>query len=181
MSDSTVIGLMVAAFLLLLLAGHYIHSLLMVAGIGGLVLLDGMDNLTGLLGPQPFARTAAYTLTTIRPPRFRTSTKQSTPDASGCASITSSAATPRANQGVLSSRYRSPSTGSAQSPSDSAGGHPSWSCARANRPFTGVLTDAYCPKAESTAHGHDRAHCGSGRSVGLVIPVRITSACELCR
>ena len=65
MSDSTVIGLMVAAFLLLLLAGHYIHSLLMVAGIGGLVLLDGMDILTGLLGPQPFARTAAYTLTTI--------------------------------------------------------------------------------------------------------------------
>jgi C4-dicarboxylate transporter DctM subunit len=65
MSDTTVIGLMVAAFLFLLLAGHYIHSVLMVAGIGGLILLDGMDILTGLLGPQPFARTAAYTLTTI--------------------------------------------------------------------------------------------------------------------
>lgn len=65
MADSTVIGLMVAAFLLLLLAGHYIHSILLVAGIGGLVLLDGMAILTGLLGPQPFARTAAYTLTTI--------------------------------------------------------------------------------------------------------------------
>jgi C4-dicarboxylate transporter DctM subunit len=65
MSDTTVIGLMVAVFLVLLLAGHYIHSVLMVAGIGGLILLDGMEILTGLLGPQPFARTAAYTLTTI--------------------------------------------------------------------------------------------------------------------
>jgi C4-dicarboxylate transporter DctM subunit len=65
MSDTTVIGLMVAVFLVLLLAGHYIHSVLMVAGIGGLILLDGMAILTGLLGPQPFARTAAYTLTTI--------------------------------------------------------------------------------------------------------------------
>lgn len=65
MSDTTVIGLMVGAFVVLLLAGHYIHSVLMVAGIGGLVLLDGMDILVGLVGPQPFARTAAYTLTTI--------------------------------------------------------------------------------------------------------------------
>lgn len=65
MADTTVIGLMVAAFLLLLLTGHYIHSILMIAGIGGLILLDGMAILTGLLGPQPFARTAAYTLTTI--------------------------------------------------------------------------------------------------------------------
>ena len=65
MSDASVIGLMVAVFLVLLLAGHYIHSVLLVAGIGGLILLDGMDILTGLLGPQPFARTASYTLTTI--------------------------------------------------------------------------------------------------------------------
>ncbi len=65
MSDVTVIGLMVAAFIALLLAGHYIHSILAVAGIGGLILLDGMDILTGLLGPTPFNRTAAYTLTTI--------------------------------------------------------------------------------------------------------------------
>lgn len=65
MSDVTVIGLMVAAFMLLLLAGHYIHSILAITGIVGLVLLDGMDILTGLLGPTPFNRTAAYTLTTI--------------------------------------------------------------------------------------------------------------------
>lgn len=60
-----IIGLMVSAFLILLLAGHYIHSVLMIAGTAGLILLDGMDILVGLLGPQPFARTAAYTLTTI--------------------------------------------------------------------------------------------------------------------
>jgi C4-dicarboxylate transporter DctM subunit len=65
MSDATVIGLMVAGFLLLLVAGHYIHSILLVTGIGGLILLDGMDILTGLLGPAPFERTASYTLTTI--------------------------------------------------------------------------------------------------------------------
>lgn len=65
MTDTAVIGLMVAVFLLLLLAGYYIHSILAVAGIGGLILLDGMDILTGLLGPTPFSRTTAYTLTTI--------------------------------------------------------------------------------------------------------------------
>lgn len=65
MSDATVIGLVVAAFAVLLLAGHYIHSVLLLAGVAGLVLLDGMAILTGLLGPQPFNRTAAYTLTTI--------------------------------------------------------------------------------------------------------------------
>ncbi|WP_375000640.1 TRAP transporter large permease [Aeromicrobium sp. CTD01-1L150] len=65
MSDLMVIGVMVAVFLALLFAGHYIHSVLLVAGVGGLILLDGMDILTGLLGPQPFARTASYTLTTI--------------------------------------------------------------------------------------------------------------------
>lgn len=65
MSDTMIIGLMVCAFLVLLLAGHYIHSVLMIAGTVGLILLDGMHILVGLLGPQPFARTAAYTLTTI--------------------------------------------------------------------------------------------------------------------
>lgn len=65
MSDITVIALMVSVFILLLVAGQYIHSVLLVTGIGGLILLDGMAILTGLLGPQPFDRTAAYTLTTI--------------------------------------------------------------------------------------------------------------------
>lgn len=63
--ESVVIALALGAFLLLLLAGHYIHSVLLVAGIWGLVLLDGTTILTGLLGPQPFGRVATYTLTTI--------------------------------------------------------------------------------------------------------------------
>lgn len=65
MSEVMIIGIVVAAFLLLLLAGLYIHSVLLVAGIGGLILLEGFDILTGLAGPQPFQRTASYTLTTI--------------------------------------------------------------------------------------------------------------------
>lgn len=65
MSEVLVITVVVAGFALLLLAGHYIHSVLLLAGIVGLVLLDGAAILTGLLGPQPFARTASYTLTTI--------------------------------------------------------------------------------------------------------------------
>lgn len=65
MSEVLVITVVLAGFALLLLAGHYIHSVLLLAGVGGLVLLDGAAILTGLLGPQPFARTASYTLTTI--------------------------------------------------------------------------------------------------------------------
>lgn len=65
MSEVLVITVVVAGFALLLLAGHYIHSVLLLAGVGGLVLLDGAAILTGLLGPQPFARSASYTLTTI--------------------------------------------------------------------------------------------------------------------
>ena len=65
MTESAVIAVVVAGFAVLLLAGHYIHSVLLLAGIGGLVLLDGADILTGLLGPEPFTRVASYTLTTI--------------------------------------------------------------------------------------------------------------------
>ena len=65
MSEVVIIGLVVGAFLLLLLAGLYIHSVLLAAGLGGLILLEGFDILTGLAGPQPFQRTASYTLTTI--------------------------------------------------------------------------------------------------------------------
>lgn len=65
MSSTLVIILIVALFLLLLLAGSYIHSVLLIAGIGGILLLSGTDILGGLLGPLPFSRTASYTLTTI--------------------------------------------------------------------------------------------------------------------
>ena len=65
MSEVVIIGIVMAAFLLLLLAGLYIHSVLLVAGVAGLILLEGFDILVGLAGPQPFQRTASYTLTTI--------------------------------------------------------------------------------------------------------------------
>ena len=65
MSELTVISVIVVAFLLLLLAGLYIHSVLLFAGIAGLILLEGFAILPGLLGAQPFGRVASYTLSTI--------------------------------------------------------------------------------------------------------------------
>jgi C4-dicarboxylate transporter, DctM subunit len=65
MDEVVVISIVAVGFILLLLAGMYIHTVLLAAGIGGLILLDGFDILTGLAGPQPFLRSASYTLTTI--------------------------------------------------------------------------------------------------------------------
>ncbi|WEV78735.1 TRAP transporter large permease subunit [Janibacter cremeus] len=65
MSSTLVIAVIVVLFAVLLLAGGYIHTVLLVAGIGGVLLLSGTDILGGLLGPLPFSRTASYTLTTI--------------------------------------------------------------------------------------------------------------------
>jgi C4-dicarboxylate transporter, DctM subunit len=65
MSEVMIITIIGVGFLLLLVAGMYIHSVLLAAGIGGLILLDGFDILAGLAGPQPFGRSASYTLTTI--------------------------------------------------------------------------------------------------------------------
>ena len=52
-------------FIVLLLAGLYIHSVLLASGIIGLILLEGFGILPGLLGNEPFNRVASYTLTTI--------------------------------------------------------------------------------------------------------------------
>lgn len=54
-----------AIFIILLLAGLYIHSVLFAAGIAGLVLLEGPKILTGFLGAEPFYTGASFTLTTI--------------------------------------------------------------------------------------------------------------------
>lgn len=65
MSEVMIITIIGVGFLFMLLAGMYIHSVLLAAGIGGLILLDGFDLLPGLVGAQPFGRSASYTLTTI--------------------------------------------------------------------------------------------------------------------
>lgn len=65
MDENLVIAVVIAGFLLLLASGYYIHSVLAIAGIVGLVMLDGFEILVGLVGPAPFGRTASYTLTTI--------------------------------------------------------------------------------------------------------------------
>ncbi len=65
MDNLLVIGILLAMMIVLLLAGLYIHSVLLASGIIGLILLEGFGILPGLLGNEPFNRVASYTLTTI--------------------------------------------------------------------------------------------------------------------
>ena len=72
-------------------------------------------------------------------------TIQRTPSVSAFASTTSPDARPRANQGMLSMRYSSPPSGSAQSPSLSTGGQPCSSGVRWKRTFTWVTASLTTP------------------------------------
>lgn len=65
MDNLMVIGIIIAMMIVLLIAGLYIHSVLLASGIIGLILLEGFGILPGLLGNEPFNRVASYTLTTI--------------------------------------------------------------------------------------------------------------------
>ncbi|WP_341962294.1 TRAP transporter large permease [Planococcus maritimus] len=65
MDNLLVIGIILVMMIVLLLAGLYIHSVLLASGIIGLILLEGFGILPGLLGNEPFNRVASYTLTTI--------------------------------------------------------------------------------------------------------------------
>lgn len=65
MSAQLVIGIGLVLFLALLLAGAHIHAALFTVGIVGILLLDGPQLLSGMVGPQPFTRTASYSLSTI--------------------------------------------------------------------------------------------------------------------
>src|SRR5690606_31597324 len=65
MDNLMVIGIIIAMMIVLLIAGLYIHSVLLASGIIGLILLEGFGILPGLLGNEPFSRVASYTLTTI--------------------------------------------------------------------------------------------------------------------
>ncbi|MDQ0428103.1 tripartite ATP-independent transporter DctM subunit [Planomicrobium stackebrandtii] len=65
MDNLLVIGIILIMMIVLLIAGLYIHSVLLASGIIGLILLEGFGILPGLLGNEPFNRVASYTLTTI--------------------------------------------------------------------------------------------------------------------
>ncbi|WP_078427681.1 TRAP transporter large permease [Alkalihalobacterium alkalinitrilicum] len=52
-------------FIVLLLFGLYIHSVLLASGVIGLILLDGFGILEGLLGNQAYHSVATYSLSTI--------------------------------------------------------------------------------------------------------------------
>lgn len=65
MSTTVIIAVILFLFFIFLFLGMYIHSILFICGLIGLVLLDGFDILTGLLGNQPFNSIASFSLTTI--------------------------------------------------------------------------------------------------------------------
>ncbi|MFB4162479.1 TRAP transporter large permease [Alteribacillus sp. JSM 102045] len=65
MSEFFIISVILLMFIVFLLSGLYIHSVLFACGIIGLILLEGFSILPGLLGNEPFNRAASYTLTTI--------------------------------------------------------------------------------------------------------------------
>ncbi|MFC4024071.1 TRAP transporter large permease [Oceanobacillus longus] len=65
MADIVLVPIILILFFLLLLAGLYIHSVLLGVGVIGLLLIDQGNLLNGLLGSDPFNSIANYTLTTI--------------------------------------------------------------------------------------------------------------------
>lgn len=52
-------------FLIFLVLGLHIHSVLLASGVIGITMLDGFGILEGLLGSQPYSSVAAYSLSTI--------------------------------------------------------------------------------------------------------------------
>ena len=65
MGAEIVIGITLVLFLGALAVGAHIHTALFLVGIVGILLLEGPGMVLGIVGPQPFGRVAAYSLTTI--------------------------------------------------------------------------------------------------------------------
>jgi C4-dicarboxylate transporter, DctM subunit len=61
----TIFLIVFALMLVFLVAGMYIHSVLLAAGIIGLVLMEGPAYITGFLQSDPFIRTVSYSLSTV--------------------------------------------------------------------------------------------------------------------
>ena len=52
-------------FIILLLAGKYIHTALLVTGLVGVILFQGTEIVPGMIAPLPYERVASYSLSTI--------------------------------------------------------------------------------------------------------------------
>ncbi|MCM3691210.1 TRAP transporter large permease [Neobacillus niacini] len=65
MTVGTIFLIVFALMLVFLVAGMYIHSVLLAAGIIGLVLMEGPAYITGFLQSDPFIRTVSYSLSTV--------------------------------------------------------------------------------------------------------------------
>jgi C4-dicarboxylate transporter, DctM subunit len=61
----TIFLIVFALMLVFLVAGMYIHSILLAAGIIGLILMEGPGYITGFLQSDPFIRTVSYSLSTV--------------------------------------------------------------------------------------------------------------------
>lgn len=64
-STSIVIAIVIVGFILLLISGHYISTILFAAGALGIYLMKGSTTLMGLLTSTPYNSAASYSLTTI--------------------------------------------------------------------------------------------------------------------
>ncbi|OLO37861.1 Neu5Ac permease [Alkalihalophilus pseudofirmus] len=65
MPDILLVAIVLILFFLLLLAGLYIHSILLAVGVIGLLLIERGNIIPGLVGSDPFNQATNYTLTTI--------------------------------------------------------------------------------------------------------------------
>ncbi|PIC78029.1 Neu5Ac permease [Sporosarcina sp. P19] len=65
MHDLGLLTVIVLGFILLMIAGFHIHTILLTIGILGLMYVDGFDIISGFLSHDPFTQISSYTLTTI--------------------------------------------------------------------------------------------------------------------
>ncbi|MCH4827554.1 TRAP transporter large permease [Planococcus halocryophilus] len=65
MYDLGLLAAIVLGFMLLMIAGFHIHTILLTIGILGLIYVDGFDIISGFLSQDPFTQISSYTLTTI--------------------------------------------------------------------------------------------------------------------
>lgn len=65
MATSIVIVIVVIVFAVLIISGHYISSVMFLAGAVGLTFLGGTTALAGFVRMMPYSAGASYTLTTI--------------------------------------------------------------------------------------------------------------------
>lgn len=65
MHDLGLLTIIIVGFIILMIAGFHIHTILLTIGILGLIYVDGFSIISGFLSHDPFTQISSYTLTTI--------------------------------------------------------------------------------------------------------------------